>query len=206
MSQDSYLVPSQNVTVSQEIKKSRFITYVAHTDSVKASDAFLNDVRVQYPDARHHCWARIVGAPKNSMTYGFSDDGEPSGTAGKPMLQQLMGSEIGELTAVVVRYFGGIKLGTGGLVRAYGSSTQQALDELQTRLKVAKVSLQVTVPFDLTGVFEHLAKQSDVSIKHREYGESIVCKVAIAKTRVQEFKQVLLEQGKGKMLVTGDDG
>lgn len=205
MSQDSYLIPQKTQVACQEIKKSRFITYIAHTDSVVASDCFLNEIRAKYPDARHHCWARIVGAPNNSMTYGFSDDGEPSGTAGKPMLQQLLGSEIGELTAVVVRYFGGIKLGTGGLVRAYGSSTQQALDELETRLKVAKVSLSVTVPFELTGVFEHLAKQCDVSIDARQYGESINCDITLAKTQKNQFIQNLLEQGKGRILVATVD-
>ena len=205
MSKDSYLIPRKPLVVSQEIKKSRFITYIKHTDSSATSDAFLNEIRTKYPDARHHCWARITGAPIDSMTYGFSDDGEPSGTAGKPMLQQLLGSGIGELSAVVVRYFGGIKLGTGGLVRAYGSSTQLALEQLETQLKVAKTPLSVTIPFDLTGVFEHLAKQHKVSSVHREYGESIVCLVSLAKTQVDEFKQMLLEQGRGRIIASSED-
>ncbi|STJ21049.1 Xaa-Pro dipeptidase [Escherichia coli] len=101
-------------------KKSRFITLLAHTDGVEAAKAFVESVRAEHPDARHHCVAWVAGAPDDSQQLGFSDDGEPAGTAGKPMLAQLMGSGVGEITAVVVRYYGGILLGTGGLVKAYG--------------------------------------------------------------------------------------
>ncbi len=87
-------------------------------------------VRAEHPDARHHCVAWVAGPPDDSQQLGFSDDGEPAGTAGKPMLSQLMGSGVGEITAVVVRYYGGILLGTGGLVKAYGGGVQQALNML----------------------------------------------------------------------------
>ncbi len=85
-----------------------------------AAKAFVESVRADHPDARHHCVAWVAGPPDDSQQLGFSDDGEPAGTAGKPMLAQLMGSGVGEITAVVVRYYGGILLGTGGLVKAYG--------------------------------------------------------------------------------------
>lgn len=90
---------------------------LAHTDGVEAAKAFVESVKAEHPDARHHCVAWVAGAPNDSQQLGFSDDGEPAGTAGKPMLAQLMGSCVGEITAVVVRYYGGILLGTGGLVK-----------------------------------------------------------------------------------------
>lgn len=110
---DSWLIPAAPVSVVEEIKKSRFITLLAHTDGVEAAKAFVESVRAEHPDARHHCVAWVAGAPNDSQQLGFSDDGELAGTAGKPMLAQLMGSGVGEITAVVVRYYGGILLGTG---------------------------------------------------------------------------------------------
>ena len=129
---ESWLIPAEPVTFVEEIKKSRFITLLAHTDGVEAAKAFVESVRAEHPDARHHCVAWVAGPPDDSQQLGFSDDGEPAGTAGKPMLSQLMGSGVGEITAVVVRYYGGILLGTGGLVKAYGSGVQQALNMLTT--------------------------------------------------------------------------
>lgn len=203
MTPDAYPIPKQQLCVSQEIKRSRFITYITHTPSVVESDEFLKEIRQQYADARHHCWARIVGAPDDSMSYGFSDDGEPSGTAGKPMLQQLLGSGIGELTTVVVRYFGGIKLGTGGLVRAYGSSVQQGLNELETALRIAMESFSVAVPFDLIGVLEHLIKQHNAVIESRDYANSVVCLVSCPKANTAVLIADLKSQGKGKIELPG---
>ena len=128
---ESWLIPAAPVTVVEEIKKSRFITLLAHTDGVAAAKAFVESVRADHPDARHHCVAWVAGPPDDSQQLGFSDDGEPAGTAGKPMLAQLMGSGVGEITAVVVRYYGGILLGTGGLVRAYTAAASGALQNAE---------------------------------------------------------------------------
>lgn len=109
-----------------------------HTDGIAEAKSFIQTIKHKYPDARHHCWAYVAGRPDDCQKLGFSDDGEPTatGTAGKPMITQLLASHIGEITVVVVRYFGGIKLGTGGLVRAYGNSVQHALNLLNTQQKV----------------------------------------------------------------------
>lgn len=89
-----YPIPAQAVSVCEEIKKSRFITLLAHTPGVEAAKAFIQETKRNHPDARHHCWAFVAGAPDDTQQLGFSDDGEPSGTAGKPMLAQLMGSGV----------------------------------------------------------------------------------------------------------------
>lgn len=136
---DSYDIPAVALTETEEtIKKSRFITYIAHTEGSEAAKHWIQTVRQQHPAARHHCWAYVAGAPDDSQQLGFSDDGEPSGTAGKPMLAQLMGSGLGEVSAVVVRYYGGIMLGTGGLVKAYGGGVQQCLKQVERQHKIPK--------------------------------------------------------------------
>ncbi|TNI65304.1 YigZ family protein, partial [Aeromonas salmonicida] len=98
-----YPIPGEAVEWSEEIKKSRFITLLRHTPDIDTARSWIAEVRAAHPVARHHCWAYVAGAPDDSQVYGFSDDGEPSGTAGKPMLAQLMGSGVGEVCAVVVR-------------------------------------------------------------------------------------------------------
>ena len=130
-----YLIPKSAIVFEEEIKKSRFITYLQHTEGLEQAKAFWAEIKAQYPNARHHCWAAVAGKPTDSQQLGFSDDGEPAGTAGKPMLSALQGSQVGEVSAVVVRYYGGILLGTGGLVRAYGNGVQQALKLLETERK-----------------------------------------------------------------------
>ena len=138
-----YLIPKSAVIFEEEIKKSRFITYLQHTEGLEQAKAFWAEIKAQHPNARHHCWAAVAGKPTDSQQLGFSDDGEPAGTAGKPMLSALQGSQVGEISAVVVRYYGGILLGTGGLVRAYGNGVQQALKLLETERKVERQLFQV---------------------------------------------------------------
>ena len=137
-----YLIPKSAVVFEEEIKKSRFITYLQHTEGLEQAKAFWAEIKAQHPNARHHCWAAVAGKPTDSQQLGFSDDGEPAGTAGKPMLSALQGSQVGEISAVVVRYYGGILLGTGGLVRAYGNGVQQALKLLETERKVERQLFQ----------------------------------------------------------------
>ena len=156
---ESWLIPAEPVTFVEEIKKSRFITLLAHTDGVEAAKAFVESVRAEHPDARHHCVAWVAGPPDDSQQLGFSDDGEPAGTAGKPMLSQLMGSGVGEITAVVVRYYGGILLGTGGLVKAYGGGVQQALNMLTTIRKTPLTEYTLLCDYAQLSGIETLLKQ-----------------------------------------------
>lgn len=111
-----------------EIKRSRFITDIARTATEEAARALIGAARSEFPDARHHCSAFILTVPGANVIERSSDDGEPAGTAGKPMLEVLRGSGLRDVTAVVTRYFGGIKLGTGGLVRAYSEAVRVALE------------------------------------------------------------------------------
>lgn len=124
---ESYLIPAQTYTFEEEIKHSRFITVLFHCDSEEVFKCVLTNLKAEYPGASHYCYAFVSAAPDNQVEIGSSDDGEPAGSAGRPMLASLQGANIGEIGAVVIRYFGGTKLGVGGLVRAYSSGIKQAV-------------------------------------------------------------------------------
>lgn len=176
---EAFDIPAQALSVSEEtIKKSRFITLLAHTCGVDAARAFVQQVKQDHPTARHHCWAWVAGAPNDSQQLGFSDDGEPSGTAGKPMLAQLMGADIGEITAVVVRYYGGIMLGTGGLVKAYGGGVQQGLKQLERQRKVPVKLFTLQCDYAQLSDIERLVQRFEGSISESQYLDRITMTLA----------------------------
>lgn len=128
-----------------EIKRSQFITWIARADDDAAARELISKAKAEYPDARHHCSAFIYEVEGANRVERSSDDGEPSGTAGRPMLDVLAGSGVTNIAAVVVRYFGGVKLGTGGLVRAYGDSVSECLKKLPLASRVPRELRTVTV-------------------------------------------------------------
>lgn len=136
-----YLIPAAPTEHCHEIKNSKFIARVEHAEHRASAMAVLAQAKQDYPDARHHCWAYLLGDPAQPLSAAFSDDGEPLGTAGKPILNVLNHRGVGDIMVVVIRYFGGIKLGAGGLVRAYSAATQQAIEKLSTQQLVPKVEL-----------------------------------------------------------------
>ena len=196
---ESWLIPAQPVTVTEEIKKSRFITLLAHTDGVEAAKAFVSLVKAEHPDARHHCQAWVAGAPDDSQQLGFSDDGEPAGTAAKPMLAQLLGSGVGEITAVVVRYYGGIKLGTGGLVKAYGGGVQLALNQLVTFRKVPLTEYTLLCDYAQLAGIEALLKQHEGRISHSDYQANVALRIALPHTQVAAFSLKLADFSRGAL-------
>ncbi|QCR37490.1 IMPACT family protein [Nissabacter sp. SGAir0207] len=194
-----YPIPAETVTVSEEIKKSRFITLLAHAEGTEAAKAFVQQCRQEHPDARHHCWAFVAGAPGDSQQLGFSDDGEPSGTAGKPILAQLLGSGVGEVVAVVVRYYGGIKLGTGGLVKAYGSGVQQALKSLPTQQKVPQAEFFLLCDYAQLSMIETLLAQYQGTLLEGEYGAQVRLRVALPQTVTETVSARLRDLSRGAL-------
>ncbi|MGM0636957.1 MAG: IMPACT family protein [Pseudomonadota bacterium] len=130
-----------------EVAKSRFITWLCHATDVADFESLLAEARRGHPGASHHCTAFIAGPPGEQADIGFSDDGEPGGTAGRPMYRVLEGSGLGQVGCVVIRYFGGTKLGTGGLARAYAQAVDQCLESLPRREVVERTPLQLKVDF-----------------------------------------------------------
>ena len=138
-----YQVAADCLEVEFDVKKSRFITRAYPAADRAEAMAGLAQAKLDYPDARHHCWAYLIGNPHSPTTVAMSDDGEPSGTAGKPILNVLQHKHIGDVMLVVIRYFGGIKLGAGGLVRAYSAAAQQAMEALPVKTMVPMESVSL---------------------------------------------------------------
>ncbi|EJD6378523.1 MULTISPECIES: IMPACT family protein [Providencia] len=199
-----YLIPAETISFTEEIKKSQFITYLAHTDGIEAAKDYIQSIKAQYPDARHHCWAFVAGRPDDSQKLGFSDDGEPTGTAGKPIMAQLLGSNLGEVTCVVVRYFGGIKLGTGGLVKAYGNGAQQALKILPTKTKVPQKIFNLVCDYSLINAIEQLLVQVNGTVLHSDYNETVSLQIAIPATLEQEANDKLRDISRGALTLTSE--
>ncbi|WP_145515089.1 IMPACT family protein [Yersinia massiliensis] len=197
-----YLIPAASVSISEEIKKSRFITLLAHTCGVNEAKDFVQQTKQRHPTARHHCWAFVAGTPADSQQLGFSDDGEPSGTAGKPILAQLMGSGIGEITAVVVRYYGGIKLGTGGLVRAYGSGVQQALKQIEVKYKVPQVEYTLQCDYAQLAMVEALLQQVEGQTLQSEYAELVTLHLSLPATQASQVGDKLRDLSRGTLQLT----
>ncbi len=199
---DAYEIPSSDLCVTEEtIKKSRFITYLAHTEGAEEARLFVRQIKELHPDARHHCWAWVAGAPDDSQQLGFSDDGEPSGTAGKPMLAQLMGSGLGEVTTVVVRYYGGIMLGTGGLVKAYGGGVRAGLSALIRQTKVPMQEFRLCCDYAQLSEIERMLELYRGQIIRSDYQADITLTLALPYGQVDDFEKHLTDFSRGKLLL-----
>ncbi|MBA6390141.1 YigZ family protein [Colwellia sp. BRX10-3] len=186
-----YQIAAQEIIDETIVTRSRFICYLKPCTSAADAKAFIKSLQVLHPQANHHCYAFIAGRPENSQLYGFSDDGEPSGTAGKPMLSILMGSNIGEICAVVVRYFGGTKLGPGGLQRAYGGSVKQALAVLPTKLKIPMVRKTLACQYTQVNDVLYFIGQVGGEIIQQDYNENVVLTLALPDEKLELFQQKL---------------
>lgn len=201
-----YPIPAAPLEVSEEIKKSRFITCIAHTPTVAAAKAWIDEIKRQHPGARHHCWAFVAGSPQDSQVYGFSDDGEPSGTAGKPMLAQLMGAGLGEVAAVVVRYYGGVLLGTGGLVKAYGGGVGAALKRLETRIKRQQTPSLIQCDYTDMGAVEALISTHQGQLLAADYGASVTLQVAWESSAWAQVAREVTDRTQGRVSLRPLDG
>ncbi len=201
MSNAPYPIPANPHQFEEEIKKSRFITYLAHTPNMAAAKAFVDSIKEKHRDARHNCWAFVSSRPEDSTQWGCSDDGEPSGTAGRPMLAQLSGSGIGEITAVTTRYSGGIKLGTGGLVKAYGGGVKQALEGLTTVEKVPQTEMTLHCTYEQVSLVEHVCSEFAAEILQRDYSENLTLLVTLDARSTAPFQQSLINKSSGKVTI-----
>lgn len=186
-----YPIPASSVTASSRITKSRFIAFLFHAASPQQFSHLLEQVRKEHKGASHNCWAYITGAPEDSTTWGMSDDGEPKGCAGKPMLHVLSHSGIGEIGAIVTRYYGGVKLGTGGLTRAYSKSVQLALQDLKTIVKTPQVHLSLVFPYPLQPPVEQILNAFQAEIIRASYDVAINLDLTVAEEDAPRFHRQL---------------
>lgn len=168
-----YLIPHAPIEQVYEVKKSRFIARIDYAGNREQALRILEQAKIDYPDARHHCWAYLIGDPKAPKTIAASDDGEPSGTAGKPILNVLQHKNVGDLILVVIRYFGGIKLGAGGLVRAYSSAALLAMDHLPTKEYNEMIMLDVSADFATEQLLRHWLTLHDGKVLSVNYSHQV---------------------------------
>lgn len=196
-----YLVPRGRFEVEEVIQKSRFLTVVDRCRDADEAHRFVREAKERFPDATHHCWAFNAGAPGSTRSVGMSDDGEPHGTAGRPMLTALLHSGVGEVVAVCVRWYGGTKLGTGGLVRAYSGGVKLALEQLPVLQKVDRVAAEVSVGYALVSGLQLLLEEFEVRIDHEEYASDVRYRVRVPKANWTELERRLadLSNGEGRL-------
>ena len=167
-----YPVPGKTIRIENRVVNSRFIVTIGRVDTVAEAKAFIQSIRDEMPNASHHVHAFKIGYG-GSIIEGMTDDGEPSGTAGPPVLAVLRGADIGDVVIVVTRYFGGTKLGTGGLVRAYGGAAKDALAALPVEMKVEKCMIGVSVAYSFYERLKLLLATSSAEIDSEEFDSEV---------------------------------
>jgi uncharacterized YigZ family protein len=197
-----YPVPAGRHRVETEITHSRFITTVARVDSIDAATAFVDDLRREFADATHNCWAYVVGPPGDTGRVGMSDDGEPHGTAGRPMLTMLLHSGVGDVAAVVTRYYGGTKLGTGGLVRAYSSGVQKALATMPRGEHVEWTTIQIVVSYAAVSAMQQIFPTFEVEVIAEAYEADVRYEVRLPGASVEGLRAAVLDATRGQARIT----
>ena len=192
----SYQTLKHAVSARLDIKKSEFIAYAYPVTSREQAMFHVEQLRAQYADARHHCWAYIIGDPDNTTSAGFDDDGEPSGTAGRPILNVLQHKSIGNVIIIVVRYFGGIKLGAGGLTRAYAGSAQAAVDGMVLLPYVPMAQVQIIAEFATEAQCRYVVEDLGGHIDDVTYSKQVTLTVTLAEADIDRLKKRLAMDGR----------
>lgn len=197
----SYQIAVNEVEHETIVIRSRFICYLYPCTSIDEAKAQVKQLQLLHPQASHHCHAFLTKAADDSLGYGYSDDGEPSGTAGKPMLAVLQGNGIGEVCAIVVRYFGGTKLGTGGLQRAYADSVRQALVFLQSKTKIAMAAKTLACQYSQVDDVLHIVSQVKGQVIEQEYLQQVQFSLLIPKAKLAEVGTRLQTLSAGELFL-----
>lgn len=180
-------------------KKSRFLGKIKPVETEEEAIAYIESIKKQYWDARHNCFAYIIGT--KGETVRCSDDGEPSGTAGKPMLEVLQNQGLCNVVAVVTRYFGGVLLGTGGLVRAYTQATQEALHEAQVCTMTPMLVMTVQTDYNAIGKIKYVLSQEEIPVLKEEYTSDVVVTFAVPFTQKEKMIKKLTEVTNGRAVL-----
>ena len=182
-----YPVPAGYLERETEVKKSRFIARVAPVTSRDEVRSWLDQAHRDYPDARHVCWAYQIGRPGAAAEAAMNDDGEPSGTAGKPILNVIQHKDMGDVLVMVIRYFGGIKLGAGGLVRAYAGAAESVLSAVDRVVQQPMVQARLTMDFADEQPVRHWCAVHGASLEGIDYGASVSARLSLPEQAVDDF-------------------
>ncbi|MEU0133272.1 YigZ family protein [Streptomyces sp. NPDC006296] len=193
--QEEYRTVAGTGVHETEVSRSRFLCALAPAATEQEAQEFIARVRGEHPSANHHCFAYVIGA--DASVQRASDDGEPGGTAGVPMLQMLMRRDVRYAVAVVTRYFGGVKLGAGGLIRAYGGAVGEALDALGTTTRRRFRLAAVTVDHQRAGRLENDLRATGVAVHEVTYAEAVTLAIALPDAGVESFRAWLADATAG---------
>lgn len=185
----------------ETIHRSRFIVTMARVSSPEEAKAFIDSVREEHSQATHNCWAYVAGEPGSTAQVGASDDGEPKGTAGRPMLTVLLHCGIGEIAAVVTRYFGGILLGTGGLVRAYQGLVKLGLETLPVTERVPSDRIKLTLEHSFVNIALREFENHQARILEKEFAMDATFTLSVPQTQSQNLIDVLTQKTSGGLLI-----
>lgn len=184
------------------IRKSRFLTQTCHCPTDASARDFISQIRAANPDATHNCWAYAAGAPGDTARIGSSDDGEPHGSAGRPMLNALLHCGTGEICVVVSRWFGGIKLGVGGLVRAYQDAVLQNLETLPLSTSIALRKLKAQCGYEHLQRLQRIMPQYEASITGQTYGADVILELEAPDDRISELTRTVSEETNGQCMIS----
>jgi uncharacterized YigZ family protein len=198
----AYLAPAGESRAEIREKGSRFLAVVSPAADEAAAKGILESLARRYPDATHHCWAWRLGRQARERS---ADAGEPAGTAGVPMLQVLRGARLSDVVAVVIRWFGGTKLGKGGLARAYAGAVREAVAGLPVVSRVPVVRLGVEVPYERVGAVKRLIRPPEVELEREEYGATARLELVVHEERLEALRESLAELGAGMILEAGKE-
>jgi uncharacterized YigZ family protein len=198
-----YPIPAQETRIEMRVSNSRFIATVDCASTVAEAKAFIRHIRQEHAKATHNVHAFIVGYG-SSITEGCHDDGEPSGTAGRPVLAVLRGSGLGDTVVVVTRYFGGTKLGTGGLVRAYSDAARSVLDETPRIEKAELQEIHLSVPYNYYEQTKRLVQEYNGKVTHEEFAADVLLHLNLAAEEVELFAHAVSELSSGLVEVHRD--
>jgi len=193
-----YPVPARVHRVEEEIRRSRFITTIGPAPSPEEAAGLVSRVTGEFADATHNCWAFVAGPPGSTDRIGMSDAGEPHGTAGRPMLNALLHSGVGDVAVVVTRYFGGTKLGTGGLVRAYTGCVQHALATLPIGERVDRVTLIVVIGYPRLAAVQQLFQAFEVQVVSQSFEADARYDLRLPTANVEAFRHAVLDATRGQ--------
>ncbi|MFD8068283.1 MULTISPECIES: YigZ family protein [Streptomyces] len=193
--QDEYRTVARAGVHETEINRSRFLCALAPAATEEEAQAFVAGVRKERADASHNCWAYVIGA--DAAVQKASDDGEPGGTAGVPMLQMLLRRDMRYVVAVVTRYYGGVKLGAGGLIRAYGGAVGEALDDLGTLTRRRYRLAAVTVDHQRAGRLQNDLRAAGRTVRDVRYAEAVTIEVGLPEADVEGFRSWLADATAG---------
>ena len=196
----SYKVVFEGGQGEIEEKKSRFIAYVEPVDTEEEAAAFIEKIKKMNWNATHNCSAAVIG--ENNEFSRCNDDGEPSGTAGKPMLEVLLGEEVHNVAVVVTRYFGGTLLGTGGLVRAYQKAVKEGLKNSKITEKINGYKMQITTDYNGIGKLQYITAQSGIHTIGTEYSDIVEMTVMVPEVEKNAFLDKVTESTAGKVEIT----